>query len=230
MTKKIDEPLEQLAALKTDDWPFYAVFQKGLMRATAIAWKQFSVVGGTKDSTVEQFVEKWVAFLDELWDRKLLSLKANLKKDKDQVWVGILLNTASGSVRWSDSAVQRIAAMLVLWWYFYTTQKSQVSPFLKKVTSARGNAEYPKGKDLARAIANGLKGVVVRWEEETDEDLDKRVERRLKDLILLGKNKAAAEEEQKEDENEEEGALVETLTADESPAEEAGAGGGTKSS
>jgi hypothetical protein len=200
------------------------------MRAAAIAWKQFSVVGGTKDSTVEEFVEKWVAFLDERWDRKRLSLKANLKKDKDRVWVGISLNTASESVRWSDAAVQRIAAMLVRWGYFYSTQESQVGPFLKKVTSARGNVEYPKGKDLAKALANGLKGVVVRSQEDTDEDIDQRVERRLKDLILLGKNKAAAEEEQKDEEDgEEEGAVVETLTAEAEPAAEEAGGGTTPS-
>src|SRR5262249_18332890 len=98
--------------------------------------------------------------------------------------------------------------------------------FLKKVTSARGNVDYPKGRELAKALANGLKGVVVRSEDETEEDIDKRVERRLKDLILLGKNKAAAEKGQKDEDEEEEGSVVETLTADAEPgAEEAGPGG-----
>jgi len=40
--KKIDEPLEELAAMKYEDWLFYAVFQKGLMRARSL--------GGTSPS------------------------------------------------------------------------------------------------------------------------------------------------------------------------------------
>ena len=30
----LDDPLDELAAMKSEDWPFFAVFQKGLMRAT----------------------------------------------------------------------------------------------------------------------------------------------------------------------------------------------------
>ena len=32
--RKLDTPLKELAKMKEDDWPFYAVFQKGLLRAT----------------------------------------------------------------------------------------------------------------------------------------------------------------------------------------------------
>ena len=95
--------------------------------------RHYSVVGGSKTSIIEQFLTSWIGFLDELADRGLLKVKASFpKREKERVWVGISLNTTSETVRWSESSVQRIAAMLVLWWYFYSTKKSKVGSFLKK--------------------------------------------------------------------------------------------------
>lgn len=194
-TAKIDAPMEALAKMKTADWPFYAVFQKGLMRASALAWRHFAVVGGSASSTIDDFLEKWIAFLDEISDRGLLQVKAGLKKEKDLIWTGISLNPASVTVRWSESAVQRICGILVLWWYFYTGEKSQVGSFLKKIHSPRGNEEFPKGKDLALAVGKALRSIVVGPDEEPDDqEIEKRVRKRLKDLILLALNKSAPEE------------------------------------
>jgi hypothetical protein len=189
--KKIDEPLEELAKMKNDDWPFYAVFQKGMLRASAIAWRQFPVVGGTRTSTIDEFLAKWIGFLDELTDRGLMKVKAGVNK-KERVWVGISLNPKAETVRWSESAVQRIAALIVLWWYFYASEKSKVGSFLKKLAAPRGNESFPKGKELARALARGLRSVVVESGEEVEEDeITRRVQKRMRDLIVLAVNKAA---------------------------------------
>lgn len=216
-SKKIDEPLEELAAMKSEDWPFYAVFQKGLMRASAIAWRHFPVVGGTKTSTVEDFLTKWIAFLDDLTERGLMKIKASPpKKDKDRVWAGISLNLGE-TVRWSDSAVQRIAALLVLWWYFYATAKTKVGSFLKKVTAPRSNETFPKAKELLGAIAKGVRSVVVRPDEEVEEEeINKRVEKRIRELILLALNKAATDdggEEEDEDESDSSATIAEAAHA-----------------
>lgn len=211
MSKKIDEPLEALAKLKTADWPFFAVFQKGLMRASAIAWRHFAVLGGSKTSTIEDFLKKWVVFLDELWDRGLLAVKAPFPKRKELIWAGISLNPASETVRWSESAVQRIAGILLLWWYFYANEKSQVGSFLKKVRSPRGNEEFPKAKEMAHAVAKALKPIVKGPEEEPDEnEIEKRVRKRLRDLIILAINKAApaAEDISEEEEDNDEGVAL----------------------
>jgi hypothetical protein len=213
--KKIDEPLDDLAAMKNEDWPFFAVFQKGLLRASAIAWRHYAVVGGTRTASIEDFLTNWIEFLDELADRGLLKVKASFpKKDRERVWVGTALNTSSETVRWSDSAVQRIAAMLVLWWYFYATKKSQVGSFLKKIAASRSNESFPKGKELAIAISRGLRSVVVRADEEPDdEEVNRRIDRRLRDLIILALNKAAPTEEEAED-DEDDGSVAETLKAE----------------
>lgn len=223
-TKKIDEPLEELNGMKQEDWPFYAVFQKGLMRASAIAWRHFSVVGGTKNSTVEDFLTKWIAFLDDLTDRGLLKVKASLpKKEKERVWGGISLNVGE-TIRWSESAVQRIAAVLVLWWYFYATAKSKVGSFLKKITAARSNETFPKAKELLGAVAKGLPSTVVRPDEELEKDeIDKRVDKRVRELILLALNKAATEdggdEEDDDDESDTSTTIAETANTTPNPEE-----------
>ncbi len=193
------------------------------MRASAIAWRQYAVVGGTKTAGIEDFLAKWIGFLDELADRGLLKVKASFpKKDRERVWVGIALNTSSETVRWSESAVQRIAAMLVLWWYFYATEKSQVGSFLKKLAASRSNEVFPKGKELAGAISRGLRSVVVRGDEEPDEEeINRRVEKRLRDLIVLALNKSAPAEEEAED-DEENGSVAETLQSEQE--EQAGPG------
>jgi hypothetical protein len=212
--KKIDEPLEELVTMKNADWPFFAVFQKGLLRASAIAWRHYAVVGGMKTAGIEDFLSNWIGFLDELTDRGLLKVKASFpKKDRERVWVGIALNASSETVRWSDSAVQRIASMLVLWWYFYATKKSRVGSFLKRIAASRSNEVFPKGKDLAKAISTGLRSAVVRTDEVLEEEeANRRVEERLRDLIVLALNKAAPAEAEEEDE--EDGAVAENLQAE----------------
>ncbi len=202
--KKIDEPLEELAAMKNEDWPFFAVFQKGLMRASAIAWRQYAVVGGTKESTIDDFLADWIAFLDQLADRGLMKVKAGFQKgDKTKVWVGLSLNTVAETVRWSESSVQRIAAMLVVWWYFYSSKMSKVGSFLKKLNAPRGNESYPRGKELLTALSKGLRSVVAKADEEPDEaEVIRRVDKRLRDLITLALNNAASEDDGTDEDDE----------------------------
>jgi cation transport regulator ChaB len=191
---KIDKPLGELAQMKTKDWPFFAVFQKGLMRATAIAMKHFAVIGGgSATSTPKDFLDRWIPFLNLLWERGLFTVKGDMpKKEKDRIWAGISLTPASETVRWSEADVQRIAAMIVLWWYFYSSELAKVGSFLKGIRGARANERFPVAKELEDDLRKGLKSWVNRTDEElTDEEVKKRVDRRLKDLIKLAVNNAA---------------------------------------
>jgi hypothetical protein len=200
--------------MKNEDWPFFAVFQKGLLRASALAWRQYPVVGGSDNSTIDGFLTSWIGFLDDLADRGLMKVKASFpKREKERVWVGISLNVAAETVRWSEVSVQRIAALLVLWWYFYSTKKTKVGSFLKKVMLAKSNEVFPKARELALAAGKGLRSVVVKSDEELDEEeIAKRVERRLRDLIVLALNKAATPDDGSEEDEEDEGGVAESLT------------------
>lgn len=146
----------------------------------------------------------WIPFLDELWDRGLLSVKVDLKKEKDRVWGGVCLNPGSDTVRWSESAVQRIAALLTLWWYFYINELDKVGSFIKAIGGARANEKFPNAKKLADALRGCLKTIVLRNEEEDVEgdELAKRIEKRLRDLIVLARNKSAKASADETDEGE----------------------------
>jgi hypothetical protein len=195
--EKIDKPLKELADMKTKDWPYYAVFQKGLLRASGLAWKHFPVIAATDNPTMEGFLNRWVAFLDELWDRGLLGLKADIpdmpRGEKARVWVGVCLNVASETVRWSESDVQRIAALLTLWWYFYASALDKPGSFLKRISGARANEKFPAAGGLADDLRRGLRSVITYADEALDEEeeIKKRVEKRLKNLIALARNTSA---------------------------------------
>ena len=204
---KIDKPLGELAKMKTKDWPFFAVFQKGLLRASGIALKHFSVVDSTAGTDPTSFLNQWVPFLNELWDRGLLAVKADMpKKEKDRVWSGVSLTPAAETVRWSESDVQRIAAMLVLWWYFYNSKLSKAGSFLSALAGAKANERFPHGKELADDLRKGLKGYVTRTDESlTDDQVKQRIERRLQELLLLATNKTTTIEEGTGDDEDEDG-------------------------
>ena len=55
--QKLHNPLKELAALKLADWPFFAVFQKALFRATKTAFVQFATVPAKKRE--EDFTTNW---------------------------------------------------------------------------------------------------------------------------------------------------------------------------
>ena len=129
---RLDQPLQRLHKLKADDWPFYAVFQKGLFRATKIAFQHFDVL---PDQGTATFSEAWLAFLNKLAEDKLFKVKHKI--GDTFLWAGIALNPASATVNWSESAVQRIASMIVLWWYFYSYKLKQPSGYLKKIGSSQ---------------------------------------------------------------------------------------------
>jgi hypothetical protein len=195
--QKIDRPLSELAQMKKEDWPFFAVFQKGLLRASAFAWKHFAVVGGSANSKVQDFLDQWIPFLDELSERGLLRVKASFPgRDRDRIWAGVSLAPAAETVRWSAADVQRIAALLTLWWYFYASKLYKVGSFLNRIKGAKANESFPGAKDLAEALRKGLKAVITRTDDDlTEEQISKGIEKRLRDLIVLARNKGAEVEE-----------------------------------
>lgn len=182
--EKIDKPLAELAAKKKKEWPFFAVFQKGLMRASASCYKHSS--GFLPKYEIKDFMNSWIAFLDDIWDRGFFSVRAEFpQKELGKIWSGIALNL-SETVRWSESDVQRISALISLWWYFYNSNTSQVTRFVNAIKGSKANEKYPESKNFYGDLRKGLRGVVSRNSEELDDDeIEKRIEKRIKDLIFL---------------------------------------------
>lgn len=184
--EKIDRPLKELASLKNKDWPFFAVFQKGMFRAAADALAQYPVQPGAEIS-VEEFVEKWLDFLHVLQQRDLLEVRASLPGGTGMLWAGLALNPGSKTIRWSDSSVQRIAAILLLWWYVQVGGFRRLGSFLKAARGPKSKERFPGAKRAIEIILRSLKTVVVSADEDdvTEEELAKRSERRLTQIVRL---------------------------------------------
>ncbi len=191
--QKIDKPLRDLAAMKNEDWCFFAVFQKGLLSATADAWRHVAVVPGGADQSVDAFLNAWIAFLDDLHDRKLLAVKSPFKSpltgESQLLWSGIALNPGAKTVKWNESAVQRIGSLLTLWWYFHASKLQRVGSFIKALDSKASNEKYPNGKKHIESLRKGLKSAVVIGDEDVQEAvIERRVNARLRDILKLAGN------------------------------------------
>ena len=192
-------PLEKLASMKLQDWPFYAVFQKGLFRATKTAALHKDVIPSKKRET--PFADLWLTFLNEMFDRGLFAVKA--KNEDVPIWVGISVNSEGLTVKWSDAAVGRIAALILLWWYFWVNDSSRTGNFLKKVGEGFSSVQYPGAKDALKPLTSGLKPVLRAGDKEVgDKEMTKRIDARLRMLIGLAKSKTSVEEPEAEQNSE----------------------------
>ena len=206
--EKLDKPLADLAKLKTEDWPFYAVFQKALFRAMKNAYLHYDALPAKKRE--KPFIESWVAFLDELWERGMLGVKA--KSEEQYIWVGIGINSDNQSVRWSEAAVTRLSAMLTLWWYFHMNELDRPGPFMKALNQASATASYPNGKKAIDAVTKGLVPILKSGEKELSEKaMASKLDARLKLLITCARSKSAEQSSEPDADAQVEAALVETV-------------------
>jgi len=206
--EKLDKPLAELAKLKQDDWPFYAVFQKALVRATKNAYLHYDSVPAKVRE--KDFLDTWLAFLDEIWERGLLAVKA--KSDELYVWAGIGINSDSQSVRWSEAAVTRLSAMLSLWWYFYVHDLDRPGPFLKALNQPSAAAIYPNGKKSLDALIKGLVPVIKGPDREMSEKaLANKLDQRLKVLLTCARSKTAEQSNEPDSDAQVEASITDTV-------------------
>ena len=202
----LDTPLKELAEMKEDDWPFFAVFQKGLLRATKNALVHSKAVAGLGSESEDEVLTKWVEFLDTCWDRGLLKVKGQVVAvGTTELWAGISVNPGSRTVKWSEASVERISSLLTLWWQIYANRLARVGPFLKKAEAPSGDASYPGAKKALTALRRALRPAVMYGEDDlAEEEVTKRVQRRLRAILQLGRHGEASssdvDEETKETE------------------------------
>ena len=191
---KLDTPLKELAEVKEDDWPFFAVFQKGLLRATKNALVHSKSVAGLGSASEGEVLAKWIEFLDTCWDRGLLKVKGQVAAvGTTEFWAGISLNPGSRTVKWSDASVERISSLLTLWWQIYANKLARVGPFLKKAEAPRGDESHPGAKKALRVLRGALPPTVKYGEDDlAEEEVTKRVQRRLRAILQLGRHGEAS--------------------------------------
>jgi hypothetical protein len=186
----LDEPLRRLHKLKDGEWAFLAVFQKALFRATKIAYQHYEIL---PDRGEVSFREAWLSFLNSLADQGLF--KVRHQTGAVLLWAGIGLNPAGGTVNWSEASAQRIAALLVVWWYFHSYKLKNAKQFISKLGTTQAAAKFPQGKELANSIRRGLQSLVrARGEELEADEITERVEKRLRELVALALSSRASDE------------------------------------
>jgi hypothetical protein len=188
--EKIDVPLQALAAMKNDDWPFFAVFQKALLRATADARKQYVVIPGKSEVSNDEFLNAWLEFLDEMWGRGLFAVR----KQSDGLgllWSGIALNPGAKTVKWSEATVSRLTAVVTLWWYVYAGGVQKIGSFLKSIQGPRGNEKYPGAEKLCDLVKRALRSVILIGQDDLPEDeVQTRTGERLRLLLECARRSA----------------------------------------
>ena len=182
--KKIDEPLEELAKMKTKDWPFYAVFQKGFFRAASTVWRH-SVPAASAESDSPPFLAKWIAFLDKIFDEGLLEVHAPFPKGPpSELWLGIALNPGTKTVKWNEATVGRISFLILLWWYIHSNNLRRPKRFITALNKPKSNEKYPRGKDAVKELKKSIRSVVVGAEGElSDVEIEKLATARLVTIL-----------------------------------------------
>jgi hypothetical protein len=91
--QRVDEPLRRLHQLKDGQWPFFAVFQKALFRATKIAFQHYEVLPYRDDVS---FSGAWISFLNAMAEKDVFKVRQPV--GVSLLWAGIGLNPGSGTV------------------------------------------------------------------------------------------------------------------------------------
>ena len=198
---KLDTPLKELAEMKEDDWPFFAVFQKGLLRATKNALVHSKTVTGLGSASEVEILAKWIEFLDTCSDRGLLKVKCPIAATgTTELWAGISINPGSRTVKWSESSVERICSLLTLWWQIYANKLARVGSFLKKAEAPHGDESYPGAKKALKALRGALPAAVKYGEDDlAEEEVTKRVQKRLVEILKLGPHGEASSSDNDEE-------------------------------
>jgi hypothetical protein len=186
--EKIDKPLKELAGMKSTEWAFFAVFQKALLRATVNAWRHYDVTADR--TTIDEFLEKWINFLNDMWGRGHFAVKGEMETTVGgkRIWLGIALNVVSQSVRYSESSVERISGTILVWWHFYTEKLKKPKPFIKKLEARDSSEKYAGLGTIVGKLKACLEPVVS--PENPDDDTAKQAEARFYDIVALATNAA----------------------------------------
>ncbi len=109
--QKIEKPQKEIEKLKKDQWAFKAIFQKGIVnlgKMVEFNYKGDEVLGDIEDV---------LSFLNTLYDRSILNLKASLNKSPYTLWTFIALNLSSQKIKVTTTVKDRIFSILLLWYF-----------------------------------------------------------------------------------------------------------------
>lgn len=178
----IEFPLAELEALKKGEWAFYVVFQKALFRNFLLLEPiRESLSIGEHGKDRNSFLTWWLEQVNALHESGVFNL--NWKRGKDELWRGIAKNPISGTIQFSNAAVNRISSFITICiWFNLEPEQSETKTFvsLLKEDGARKLPNTVK-RAFKRYVAGGLESLIrAKLDDDIeDEKLENMVRREL---------------------------------------------------
>ena len=110
--REILAPQRAIAELKENQWAFKAIFQKAMLRLGKMI--QFDYQG--KDKNLGN-INDVLSFLDNLYDKGVLTIDAPLPEHSFRLWTFIALNSGNDKIKVAKTVEDRIFSILSLWYF-----------------------------------------------------------------------------------------------------------------
>lgn len=180
---------QELTKAKEDNWCFKVVFQKALIRLAkevSIDWRDDAELGG---------IDRLVFMLDDLDSSGSLMTGARLAgAGSDGLWVFIALNPQSQSIRAANTTVDRMYAMLKLWYFCHIIHRSSnwtelaAKSDLELVhffSTKNASIEWPASSDAVDLLFSAFSGRFFFGQDPDELTQKKKNEKQRERLALL---------------------------------------------
>ncbi|MGI9885745.1 DNA sulfur modification protein DndB [Vibrio chagasii] len=187
----VRQPENELSVFKKDQWAFMVVWQKALLKATKYAYFQYSSLERDNIDS-EGFLDHWISFLNELYEKGIFNISHILapktayssERAEGHLWEGISKNPVTLTIKYSNTAVNRIQDTLILFWYYKKSNATSPSEFIEIISDKNSLKKYPGASKLLNSVAKALVPVAKhRFSLTNEEEIKVNCRERLK-LIL----------------------------------------------
>ena len=157
---EIEDPLKELALLKTNEWAFQVVFQKALFINLFELEPQKESLFGLRFDTRTNFLTWWIDQVNELHQQGVFSLHWKAEKGTADLWLGIANNPGSGSIQHSQAAANRISSLMTICMYFKQIDTQQeTNEFVDSLIDGRDGIPSIV-QNAFKTIRNGLESLI----------------------------------------------------------------------
>lgn len=149
-----------IASMKDNQWAFKTIFQKALVRLGRMV--EFDYKG--RDKNLGN-IDDVLNFLDQLYERGILRVDANLSNHPFRLWTFVALNQGNDKIKVAIAVEDRIFSLLCLWYFGY--RKTMIDAangaarlskrkLLKFFAADTNKAEWPSCSDAYKALYKGF--------------------------------------------------------------------------
>ena len=181
---EIEDPLKELALLKTNEWAFQVVFQKALFINLFELEPQKESLFGLRFDTRTDFLTWWIDQVNELHQQGVFSLHWKAEKGTADLWLGIANNPGSGSIQHSQAAANRISSLMTICMYFKQIDTQQeINEFVDSLIDERDGIPSIV-QNAFKTIRNGLESLIRAKANFDVTEEPKKLEKQVKQELI----------------------------------------------